>query len=293
MTPPTASTAGANTNSTANTNATSEFTNTAAGNTNTMAANYGQLNNSSDLAFRVQGMSQLPEPGNWDCLFVASFCLYGHILFSSLLTASLSARSTRSSRSDTRWFTASSGLINFAHGDIYMVGAHTPDLLLATSLGFAAKTRRLSGLWSRWSESMAIAAAIGMAIERFAYRPVRKYSKMTTLITAIGMSLLIEYLFVFHLSPEHRGRFRSLLSNDNITLFGNATISTSQILIFVVSMLLMVLLQWIIYKTKIGKAMRAVSFNINSAKLMGINTTLLSAFTFALGSALGGCRRCL
>jgi branched-chain amino acid transport system permease protein len=174
-------------------------------------------------------------------------------------------------------------LINFAHGDIYMVGAYA-GFILATSLGFAANPS-VFGFIVTLLGSMIIAAAIGMAIERFAYRPVRKYSKMTTLITAIGMSLLIEYLFVFIFSGTPRS-FPQLLSNENYTLFGNATISTSQILIFVVSIFLMILLQWIIYKTKVGKAMRAVSFNLNSAKLMGINTDFVIAFTFALGSAL-------
>ena len=174
-------------------------------------------------------------------------------------------------------------LINFAHGDIYMVGAYA-GFILATSLGFAAQPSAF-GFAVTLVGAMAIAAAIGMAIERFAYRPVRKFSKMTTLITAIGMSLFIEYLFVFIFSGTPRS-FPQLLPSDNITLFGNATISTSQILIFVVSIVLMMLLQWIIFKTKIGKAMRAVSFNINSAKLMGINTDMVIAFTFALGSAL-------
>lgn len=174
-------------------------------------------------------------------------------------------------------------LINFAHGDIYMVGAYA-GFILATSLGFAANPSAF-GFVVTLVGAMAIAAGIGMAIERFAYRPVRKFSKMTTLITAIGMSLLIEYLFVFIFSGTPRS-FPQLIDNDNYTLFGNATISTSQILIFVVSILLMILLQYIIFYTKIGKAMRAVSFNLNSAKLMGINTNFVIAFTFALGSAL-------
>ena len=174
-------------------------------------------------------------------------------------------------------------LINFAHGDIYMLGAYA-GFILAASLGFAEDPSAF-GFVVTLVGAMIIAAAVGMAIERFAYRPVRKYSKMTTLITAIGMSLLIEYLFVFIFTGTPRS-FPQLLPSDNITLFGNATISTSQILIFVVSILLMVLLQWIIYRTKIGKAMRAVSFNINSAKLMGINTNFVIGFTFALGSAL-------
>lgn len=174
-------------------------------------------------------------------------------------------------------------LINFAHGDIYMVGAYA-GFILATAFGFANEPSAF-GFVVTLVGAMAIAAAIGMAIERFAYRPVRKYSQMTTLITAIGMSLFIEYLFVFIFTGMPRS-FPQLLPSENITLFGNATISTSQLLIFVVSIFLMLLLQWIIFRTKVGKAMRAVSFNITSAKLMGINTNFVIAFTFALGSAL-------
>src|SRR5215213_12037368 len=126
-------------------------------------------------------------------------------------------------------------LINFAHGDIYMVGAYA-GFMLATSLGFAANPSAF-GFGVTLIGSMAIAAAIGMAIERFAYRPVRKYSKMTTLITAIGMSLLIEYLFIFIFSPTPRS-FPMLLKVPewlpeffqpdqfgNYVLFGNAKIS--------------------------------------------------------------------
>ncbi len=177
-------------------------------------------------------------------------------------------------------------LINFAHGDIYMVGAYA-GLMVALAMGFQAEASMASagGFVITLVAAMLIAAAIGMAIERFAYRPVRKFSKMTTLITAIGMSLLIENLAVFIFGGTPKS-FPQLLPSDNIPLFGTATISTSQILIFAVSIMLMILLQWIIFKTKIGKAMRAVSFNLNSAKLMGINTDFVIAFTFALGSAL-------
>ena len=129
------------------------------------------------------------------------------------------------------------------------------------------------------------AAIVGMAIERFAYRPVRKYARMTTLITAIGVSLLIEYLFVAQIGSAQQS-FPSLVKNEAFTLFGTVRISMPQIIIFVVSLALMLLLQWIIYKTKVGTAMRAVSFNLNSAKLMGINTNFIISFTFALGSAM-------
>ncbi|HVE58069.1 MAG TPA: branched-chain amino acid ABC transporter permease [Pyrinomonadaceae bacterium] len=187
-------------------------------------------------------------------------------------------------------------LINFAHGDIYMVGAYA-GLFIATAFGFAANPS-VFGFAVTLIGSMAIAAALGMAIERFAYRPVRKFSKMTTLITAIGMSLFIEYLFVFFFEgkprpfplllkvPDWLPQFFHPDEFGNYLLFGNAKISFIQILIFIVSILLMVALQYIIFYTKVGKAMRAVSFNLNSAKLMGINTDFVISFTFALGSAL-------
>ena len=173
-------------------------------------------------------------------------------------------------------------LINFAHGDIYMVGAFA-GYFIASSFGLAGPT--WGGLLVVLVGAMIVAALVGMAIERFAYRPVRKYSRMTTLITAIGVSLLIENLFVARFGGAGRG-FPQLLQDDAYRLFGNAAISKSQILIFVVSIALMLLLQWIIFKTKVGTAMRAVSFNLNSAKLMGINTNAIITFTFALGSAL-------
>jgi branched-chain amino acid transport system permease protein len=174
-------------------------------------------------------------------------------------------------------------LINFAHGDIYMLGAYV-GYFLAHWLGFASEPS-VVGLAVVLLGSMAAAALLGMAIERFAYRPVRKYARMTTLITAIGMSLLLENLGVVIFGGTPRA-FPELLRNETYRLFGNAAISKTQLLIFGVSIVLMVLLQWIVYRTKVGTAMRAVSFNLNSAKLMGINTDAIIVFTFALGSAL-------
>ena len=174
-------------------------------------------------------------------------------------------------------------LINFAHGDVYMLGAYS-GYFLAHWLGFAAEPSVL-GLAVTLVGSMIVAALLGMAIERFAYRPVRKYARMTTLITAIGMSLLLENLGVVIFGGAPRS-FPEQLRNETYTLFGNAAVSKSQLLIFGVSVALMLLLQWIVYRTKVGTAMRAVSFNLNSAKLMGINTDAIIVFTFALGSAL-------
>lgn len=173
-------------------------------------------------------------------------------------------------------------LINFAHGDVYMIGAYVGFLIAVYAFNSEPS---IVGFLVVLFGSMIIAGVIGILIERFAYRPVRKFSRMTTLITAMGMSLLIEYLFTFIFSGIPRS-FPLLITNDNFNLFGDVTMNTSQIMIFVISIALMIGLQYIIFYTKVGKAMRAVSFNLNSAKLMGVNTDFVIAFTFALGSGL-------
>jgi branched-chain amino acid transport system permease protein len=177
-------------------------------------------------------------------------------------------------------------LINFAHGDVYMVGAFA-GFYIALYAGFVGGASMIT-LLVVLVGSMIIAALVGMMIERFAYRPVRKYSRMTTLIMAIGVSLLIENLFVARIGAAPRAfpDFLGSQSQPPYQLFGNAAISKAQIVIFLVSIALMLLLQWIVYKTKVGTAMRAVSFNLNSAKLMGINTDAIISLTFAIGSAL-------
>src|SRR6185369_5424043 len=178
-------------------------------------------------------------------------------------------------------------LINFAHGDVYMVGAFA-GFYIALYTGLAVGGPSLLSLMVVLLGAMLIAAIVGMIIERFAYRPVRKYSRMTTLIMAIGVSLLIENLFIAQIGATPRA-FPDFLGSQSqmpYHLFGNAAISKAQIVIFLVSIALMLLLQWIVYKTKVGTAMRAVSFNLNSAKLMGINTDAIISLTFAIGSAL-------
>jgi len=176
-------------------------------------------------------------------------------------------------------------LINFAHGDVYMVGAFA-GFYIALSFGLAGPS--FLSLTLVLVGAMLIAAAVGMVIERFAYRPVRKYSRMTTLIMAIGVSLLIENLFVARIGAAPRAfpDFLGSQSQPPYHLFGNAAISKAQIVIFLLSIGLMLLLQWIVFKTKVGIAMRAVSFNLNSAKLMGINTDAIISLTFAIGSSL-------
>jgi branched-chain amino acid transport system permease protein len=196
-------------------------------------------------------------------------------------------------------------LINFAHGDVYMVGAFMGYYIAnglgargAQALGQGADGLIARGLLGSGAMepslitalvvmllAMAICAALGVIIERFAYRPVRKYSRLTALITAIGVSLLLENggQVVFGADPKF---FPELFKKRNIDLFGGASINSADIIVLVIALVLMIGLQLVVFRTKTGRAMRAVSFNLQSAKLMGINTDRIIMFTFALGSAL-------
>jgi branched-chain amino acid transport system permease protein len=196
-------------------------------------------------------------------------------------------------------------LINFAHGDVYMVGAFMGYYIAngigvrgAQAIGLGANSLLAKGLLGSGTLepslftalivmllAMAICAVIGVVIERLAYRPVRKYSRLTALITAIGVSLLLENggQVVFGADPKF---FPELFKKRNIELFGGASINSADIIVLVIALALMIALQFIVYRTKTGRAMRAVSFNLQSAKLMGINTDRIISFTFALGSAL-------
>jgi branched-chain amino acid transport system permease protein len=126
---------------------------------------------------------------------------------------------------------------------------------------------------------------IGFLIERFAYKPVRKSSRLAALITAIGMSLLLENggLLIFGADPKF---FPQIIPARQFALGTGVTISNQQIIILVVSVVLMVLLRLIVMHTRIGKAMRAVSFNHTAAALMGISVDRIITFTFVLGSML-------
>lgn len=196
-------------------------------------------------------------------------------------------------------------LINFAHGDVYMIGAFMGYYLAnglgtrgAQAIGASAEGFIARGLLGTGTMepslitalvimllAMAICAVLGVIIERFAYRPVRKYSRLTALITAIGVSLLLENggQVVFGADPKF---FPELFRKRNIDLFGGASINTADIIVLLIALALMVGLQFVVFRTKTGRAMRAVSFNLQSAKLMGINTDRIIMFTFALGSAL-------
>ena len=181
-------------------------------------------------------------------------------------------------------------LINFAHGDVYMVGAYVGYYL---SRKLQGKEPSLTSALLVMLGAMVACALLGIVIERFAYRPVRRASRLTLLITAIGVSLLIENIAQLNLRDKIPGWifgpdpkfFPSLAPRADFIVAG-VRLTSEQITVIVVSFLLMIALRFFIQRTRTGKAMRAVSFNLDAAKLMGISTDRIIATTFAIGSAL-------
>lgn len=166
-------------------------------------------------------------------------------------------------------------LINFAHGDVYMVGAF---------FGYLVVTSFKVGFIPALLIAMVGCAILGVIIEKVAYKPLRNSPKITLFITTIGVSLLLENGFRLIFGPNPKP-FPELLKV-KIYKIGALQINSLQISMLLVSVILVVLLQYIIYKTKVGKAMRAASFDTEAAQLMGINVNNTISLTFAIGSAL-------
>lgn len=171
-------------------------------------------------------------------------------------------------------------LLNFAHGDFIMVGAYISifSIPVLVSLGLPA--------WFCIFISVVLCSLLGIATERIAYKPLRGSSSLSVLITAIGVSLFLENLFLllFTSSPQP---FPAIFNVGELN-FGNVKISGSTMLTILISIIIMIVLQFFIKKTKMGKAMRAVSENSSAAILMGINVNSTISITFAIGSALAG-----
>ncbi|MBU7320230.1 branched-chain amino acid ABC transporter permease [Paenibacillus oleatilyticus] len=168
-------------------------------------------------------------------------------------------------------------LINFAHGDVFMIGAF---------VGFYAIKGWGVGIVPALLLSMVACAILGVLIERVAYKRLRNATRIAALITAIGVSLLIEYgtLYLRGAQPE---AYPSAFPNQFFTIFG-ASISSQSLYILLISIVLMIILQWVVYRTRIGKAMRAVSHDAEAASLMGVHVDRTISATFAIGSALAG-----
>lgn len=168
-------------------------------------------------------------------------------------------------------------LINFAHGDVFMIGSF---------IGFYAIAKWELGFFPALLLAMLVCAIFGVLIERIAYKRLRNATRIAALITAIGVSLLIEYTTIFFRGAQPAA-YPEVFKNKSFDIFG-VQISSTSILILSVAVVLMILLQFIVHKTKIGKAMRAVSHDADAARLMGINVDNTISATFAIGSALAG-----
>jgi branched-chain amino acid transport system permease protein len=175
------------------------------------------------------------------------------------------------------------GLINFAHGDIVMVGA----LVALTVVGLLAG----SGLPPIVILLIALAAAalvcvsIGVTVERVAYRPLRRAPRLAPLITAIGVSILIQYSAALVWGKQYIS-MPAIITPSEIRI-GGAQLTDLQLYIFLLACGVMAALLWFIKATRIGRAMRATEQNPDIAGLMGVDTNRVIAFTFVLGSAVG------
>lgn len=175
--------------------------------------------------------------------------------------------------------------INFAHADVLMLGAFTA-FYIAPAVGKTLGSESVFGAIMVFILAAAICAVIGMTIERLAYRPLRNRPRLTVLITAIGVSLLIEFTGqhekVFGASPQP---FPRLIPEKTFHI-GNLIVSGNDLLMIGVTAVLLAGMWFIVQRTRVGTAMRAVSHSQQAALLMGVPVNRIISFTFGLGSAL-------
>ena len=174
-------------------------------------------------------------------------------------------------------------LINFAHSDVYMIGAFI-GFYSARWLG-VSDSPGYGSFFAVLAIAMIGCGILGFIIERLAYRPLRDAPKLNALITAIGVSLLLEYSgqIIFGATPQ---LFPNILADSNILSIGDVHVSKLDATILMTSLGLMAILRYIIQSTKLGKAMRATSFNGQWASLMGIPTDRIISMTFVIAAAL-------
>jgi branched-chain amino acid transport system permease protein len=174
-------------------------------------------------------------------------------------------------------------LINFAHGEVYMVGAMS-GYYAAHQFGLAQQPS-LVGLFAVLASSMLCCALLGALIERVAYRPLRGAPRLAPLITAIGVSLLLQHLgqLVFGADPKF---FPPLLESRELVRSGSLAISNIQVTVLSTALALMAGLHFIVMRTRFGRAMRAVAHDADAAALMGVPVDRVIQWTFVLGSML-------
>jgi branched-chain amino acid transport system permease protein len=174
-------------------------------------------------------------------------------------------------------------LINFAHGDVFMLGGIF-GFYASAKWSSEAKDPTFLGAAAVGLVVMALCGLIGFAIERIAYRPLRGAPRINSLITAIGVSFFLEYggQVVFGPTPNYFG----ILPRREALTLGGLSVGYVDVITLAVSVVLMVVLQRVVFHSRIGMAMRAVSWNAQTASLMGINVDFVISFTFVLGSVL-------
>src|SRR5713101_3447018 len=181
-------------------------------------------------------------------------------------------------------------LLNFAHGDLYMVGAYIGFFVIQWFGGAAHVSIPVPLLLViMFVLAAGLVGGLGVAIERFAYRPLRDAPRIAPLITAIGISFFLENAALLLFGAQFRiyntAEFISLSSGIQI---GSVTIDSVQIMVIVLSVALMIGLRLLVNRTRLGKQMRAVAADREAAEMLGINVNLIIAATFFLGSALAG-----
>ncbi len=181
-------------------------------------------------------------------------------------------------------------LLNFAHGDLYMVGAYIGFFVIQWFGGAQHLTIAVPLLLViMFVLAAGLVGGLGVAIERFAYRPLRDAPRIAPLITAIGVSFFLESSALLLFGAQYRvyntADFISLSSGIQI---GSVTIDSVQILVLVLGVLLMVGLQLLVNRTRLGRQMRAVAADREAAEMLGINVNFVITATFFLGSALAG-----
>ena len=169
-------------------------------------------------------------------------------------------------------------MLNFAHGDIIMVGGFTI---------FTAMSTAWCPVWLSVIIGIVVCTVLGIVIEKVAYKPLRSAPPLAVLITAIGVSYLLQNVALLIFGSASQS-FTSVVKNVAPVTVGGVTISMETIISIVVSLIIMVCLTFFINKTKAGKAMLAVSEDKGAAQLMGINVNATISLTFAIGSALAG-----
>lgn len=172
-------------------------------------------------------------------------------------------------------------LINFAHGDVMMIGAYAGYFVLC------AMGTTPAGMVCAFLAAMVFCGLLSLAIERLAYRPLRNAPRLNSLITAIAVELILQNVMrvLPFVGPEPRSFPTMAIKNFS---FGIGSISNVQIIVILLSAVLMVVLNYVVNYTKTGKAMQAVSYDLGAASLMGINSNRIIAVTFVIGSVLAG-----